>query len=556
MKCHLLIYTVLLACLAVMVSCTKNFESYNTDPNKLNNDQSALLAPTAINNMQRAIFGLGDGYQTQQNLGPDIWCGYSTSTKFNNNQGNTLFYNLSPWTGSSFGAAYTNTIAYVRKMIQSNIMATAPEVYAVALIVQVEAMHRITDKFGPIPYSKAGTVLINTPYDDQKTVYNTFFSQLDTALNLLNNFYQLPAQQQINRLGFSDLMLAGNYKQWIKYANSLRLRLAMHIAKVDPATAKLQGEKALADPGGVLTNPGYPNGDDIAIKDAGIGLYVIVVSYTEDCQINATLATYLTGYKDPRTAVYTVPADTAGRPGGGKAPAAVVGKTIGERAGISIGNAYDQYHGLAGYNYKTAGVAANTYMYAMTAAEVWFLKAEAALRGWTGAGDAGTNYNTGIQTSMKQWHIDTQATGPAMINDYLNNSTNTQSDYVDPINPAYNIKAMSKATIKWNEGADKEQKLEQIITQKWLAIFPEGMEAWTEYRRTGYPKIFPIAINQSNSGNGGPVSTDIQIRRIPFLSTGEYTNNPESLPDAVKSFLGGADNGSTRLWWDTGGPNF
>ncbi len=541
---------------AVLFSgCTKKFESYNTNNNQLNNIQSVVLTPTALNNMENAIFGLGDGYQTQQNLGPDLWCGYATSTDFNNKQENTLFYNLTPWSGNSWGNAYTNELAYMKKMLQSDILTSAPEVYAVGLIIKVEAIDRLTDKFGPLPYSKAGSVLINTPYDDQQTIYTTFFSQLDSALNLLNTFLSLPAQQQINRLGPSDIMLSGNYKQWVKFANSLRLRLAMHISKVDPATAKSQGEKALSDPGGLLTTPGYLTGDDVALNGYTT-LNLIVRGYSKDCQINATIATYLTGYNDPRTTVYMLPADTADA-GGGRAPASVVGKMVGERVGINVSNAVGQYYGLSDYNWNVSGVAAATYMYAMTAAEVWFLKAEAALRGWNGAGNASDDYNMGIQTSMKQWGVDTMATGgAAVINNYMNDGTSTQSNYVDPITPAYSIDAMSTITVKWDDGASKEQMLERIITQKWLAMFPEGMEAWTEYRRTGYPKIFPIAINQSNAGNGGPISTDVQIRRIPYLSTGEYQTDPVSVADAVKNFLGGADNGGTRLWWDTGGSNF
>ena len=86
--------------------------------------------------------------------------------------------------------------------------------------------------------------------------------------------------------------------------------------------------------------------------------------------------------------------------------------------------------------------------------------------------------------------------------------------------------------------------MERIITQKWIAAFPNGQEAWTEFRRTGYPKLFPVAVNNS----GGTVDTDVQIRRLPFARS-EYTLNPDNIQKAIQ-LLGGQDNGGTRVWWD------
>ena len=133
---------------------------------------------------------------------------------------------------------------------------------------------------------------------------------------------------------------------------------------------------------------------------------------------------------------------------------------------------------------------------------------------------------------------------------YVADNTSTPMDYVDPVNGGNSAAALSSATIAWNAADDNETKLEKIITQKWVAMFPEGQEAWSEFRRTGYPKIFPVVSNQS----GGDVDTDIQIRRIPFVDS-ELSTNPDGVAGAV-SLLGGADNAGTRLWWDTGGPNF
>ena len=95
-----------------------------------------------------------------------------------------------------------------------------------------------------------------------------------------------------------------------------------------------------------------------------------------------------------------------------------------------------------------------------------------------------------------------------------------------------------------------EEQLEQIITQKWIAMFPDGQEAWSEFRRTGYPRIFPVVINNS----GGDIDTNIQVRRINFVESERNTNTANV--DIAVGYLNGPDTGGTRLWWDVAGSNF
>ena len=173
----------------------------------------------------------------------------------------------------------------------------------------------------------------------------------------------------------------------------------------------------------------------------------------------------------------------------------------------------------------------------MTAAEVYFLRAEAALRNWANAGgDAETLYNQGITTSMEQWGATPGA--------YLTDNTSTPAGFADPKNAANNAPSPSAITIKWDNAATPEAKMERLITQKWIAMFPEGQEAWTEFRRTGYPKLFPVV----NNFSGGVIKSDVQIRRLPFPQN-EYNTNSAEVTKAI-SLLKGPDNGATRLWWD------
>ena len=99
-------------------------------------------------------------------------------------------------------------------------------------------------------------------------------------------------------------------------------------------------------------------------------------------------------------------------------------------------------------------------------------------------------------------------------------------------------------TIKWKDNAEFEENLERIITQKWIANFPLGVEAWAEYRRTGYPHLMPILKNNS----GGIVSSFRGARRLAYPQR-ERTDNTAHYKDAVANFLGGLDNMATDLWW-------
>jgi hypothetical protein len=246
--------------------------------------------------------------------------------------------------------------------------------------------------------------------------------------------------------------------------------------------------------------------------------------------MNASMESILSGYNDGRAEAYfDESVDYAG-----------------ERKGVRGGNPL-----LPGYadelEQKAAYIGFSTInddiktpdVQLMTAAEVYFLKAEAALRGWAGAGDVQTNYEMGISTSFDQHGISGASA-------YIADAVSTPANYVDPVTDSNSMEALSDITIAWDGGASDEEKLERIITQKWIAMFPEGQEAWSEFRRTGYPKIFPVVSNQS----GGTIDTDIQIRRIPFVDS-EISTNAPGVEDA-RTKLGGPDNGGTRLWWDTG----
>lgn len=518
------------SCFILLAGCTKNFENMNTSnvgitPDELKADFNFI--GQYYPSIQQHIFGEEGDYQLCQNLNSDCYAGYYMSPDpFRGNINNQSYSLVDGWNSDVYGMAYGSVMSPIIVNIKPAAQTAYPHYWAIALILEVQAMSRVTDYYGPIPYTKEGTAGAKTPYDSQQTVYNTFFAQLDTAVTNLTAY--VAANPGLKPFAKFDMVYGGDYTQWIKYANSLRLRLAMHIVNVDPTTAKTQALKAINDPGGLILT----NTDNAAIQ--GIlqyhsPIWWIGTSWT-DLAAGASLTSYLNGYNDPRESKMLSAAT---------APASIAGQYVGIRAGTPVGGK-PMYDGYSQPNYSV--ISEYSPMILINAAEVWFLKSEAALRGWT-AESAQTDYESGVSASMDQWGV--------AVGSYLSDKTSTQADYVDPLTPTpgtpnASIKAMSKITIAWDAKATNEQNLERIITQKWIANFPSGgWESWTEYRRTGYPRLFPVVVNNS----GGTINTDLQIRRIAYPSS-EYTSNATNVAAAVQ-MLGGPDNGGTPVWWDT-----
>lgn len=543
-------YMVLFTALAIgFSSCTKDFEDLNTNNTGVSDED---LKPNGqdleifFRQAQLSIYNFSGGgdpnsYQVQQNLNADVYGGYFMSpTPFNSGQNNLNYAMVNGWNGEPFKVLYVNVLNSLNKLRNNGLAETYPAVWAAALVVKAAAASRVTDIYGPIPYSRVGTTG-SIPYDNQEAVYKRLFSELDTARNLLLTFNNGTDTAQVPaNIGEADLVYQGvdnrtRFQKWLRLANSLRLRLAMRIVKANLQLAQAEAEKALNPANGGVIDDNADNFRVAVPSGANFSnpLYFITKNWG-DTRINASLESYMVGYKDPRIARYMDKAS-------GKE---LAGQYKGIRAGAA-GLTKDAYIGYSSLNINdgTPSFTAGTAPVLMTAAEVYFLRAEAALRGWANTGGSVQSlYEQGIQRSFNQW-------GVQGSNAYIQNSTNIPIAYVDPQNSRNNAAAPSNITVQWNEGATAEEKLERIITQKWLAIYPEGQEAWSEFRRTGYPKIFPVVVNNS----GGLVDTQVQIRRLPF-SQNEYNTNAAEVQKAIQ-LLGGPDNAGTRLWWDVEGKN-
>ena len=176
----------------------------------------------------------------------------------------------------------------------------------------------------------------------------------------------------------------------------------------------------------------------------------------------------------------------------------------------------------------------------MNAAEVAFLRAEGtAIYGFNMGGNAADFYNDGIRLSFEQWGVN-GAEG------YITDDSSKPALYIDPAGVNTYERTLSTITIKWDEGATKAQKQERIITQKWIALWPLGNEAWADYRRTGYPRLIPAT--EEGNLSGGIVDSERGARRMPYPSE-EYTSNTANIQYAVSNYLGGPDNMATDVWW-------
>ncbi|WP_428328342.1 RagB/SusD family nutrient uptake outer membrane protein [Mucilaginibacter sp.] len=510
-------------------SCTKDFEKYNT--NKYNATDSLLKIDgeglgTFMLPMQLGIYNsVNYNFQVQENLNADIFSGYMMSGDAGFGSAENHNYNLNTgWNTAPFDIGF-GTIMSNWLQISKRAAVSAPDYLAVANILKVEGMHRVTDVYGPMPYTQFGKGGFFTPYDSQQTIYTTFFTELDFAIKTLKAYVQ--AHPGDKPFAPYDLVYGGDYKQWIKFANSLKLRLAIRISMVDPALAKTEAEAAVNDAGGLIAT----NADNAYVQAAnGVTftnpLWSVCYEYL-DINLGAPMESYLKGYKDSRLSAYFVAnPDTL----------AIKGTSVyhGIRNGVQLDNS-DEYAPASKLNLtKTSAIRF------MAADEISFLRAEGALRGWNMGGTAQSFYEQGVNLSFEQ--------AGAAIGNYLNDATSTEAPFNDIVRASNNVPAgspyLSTITIKWNEADTYQHKLERIITQKWLGLWPDGDEAWAEQRRTNYPVLMPVVINASQ----GTISTTGFIRRLPF-SQNEYKNNLAEVTKAI-SLLGGPDNGGTRLWWD------
>lgn len=519
---RLSIKVALLATALLVSSCTGMFEKYNTNPDEVTEDQmngDNYKVGAFFPQMQMNVIPVHEHrYQVSQNLAGDIYCGYMAGIgEWDQGKNGTTFFWKDTWLDIPFQDVFVAVIAADQQVRKTS---TADHILAFSTILKVASIHRLTDLYGPMPYSEiAKTGSLTVAYDSQEMVYKQLLTDLTNAINALtifadNNQGKTPMQEY-------DLVYGGDYNKWLKFANSLKLRMAMRCSNVDKALAEKNVREALAHPKGVILS----NADNAALK-SGNGIVIknpieTMWNTYSDCRMGALMQSILGGYEDPRLPLYFQSTTVGSNTG-----------CFGARTGVQVTNktAYLPYSTPRGYF--------NDPMVWMTAAEVSFLKAEGALRGWVADVTAEEAYNNGIKLSFEEKGVD-----PKFYTPYISDDTKIPAHYSNKIHAAHSSAPTCTTKIKWT-ASTFEKNLEQIITQKWIALYPNGAEAWSEVRRTGYPKQFPAINNFSN----GTVDSNKGAQRIPFPPS-EYLMNLQNIQKATM-LLGGPDTGGTDLWWD------
>ncbi len=503
----------------LFAGCTKDFEEINTNKRVL-----AELDKATIGNVYAycQYHGLMNGwaFQTSQNLFADLYAQYYSNiqTKFPSDR----YILVGGWLDGAWRNFYRDAAANLAVIMDKTDAEKYPEEakgmetqHALLQIWKVFMYQRISDYWGPIPYSAVGNGESSVPYDPQDKIYDDFFVLLDDALNVLNQ------HKGENAFGSNDQIYGGDIDSWIRFANTLRLRVAMRISYVDPGKAKTEAEKAVA--GGVIES----NDQNAIFKttpDSWNALNIMLP--WNEFRMSAAMESVLKGYEDPRLPQYfspTVNSVEAGTP-----------EWRGLRNGYNIAElSADDLHynnlSMMGPRWADPNAKGSNPIEVMLASEAYFLRAEGALNGWNMGGTAEEFYNKGITASLSFWGADADA-----ISAYLQSEKTPIATHDAP-------QPMTDIPVKFS--SDPDEQLEQIMTQKWLALYPDGWEAWSEARRTDLPRLYP----RMHSDNPD-VPADQMIRRIGFTDV-EYNTNAAAVEEA-KGYLNGPDNAATRLWWN------
>jgi hypothetical protein len=293
---------------------------------------------------------------------------------------------------------------------------------------------------------------------------------------------------------------------------------------VDPGKAKSEAEKAVAD--GVITD----NADNAFVDTDDINRNPLeTITDWGEFRMSATMESILEGYSDPRMPEYFAPAVDGDSDGDGSPYEGLLnGQTK-----VSLETSKNAGHSdLATKFIDVAKGGTNPPIGIMNAGEMFFLRAEGALEGWAMGGSAQSLYEDGIRASMTQW----TGADAASIEAYITSSAM-------PV--PFEAGATPVATIPVAFGADAETQLEQIITQKWIALYPNGWEAWAELRRTGYPQQYDRIESENPDVGVSEIMRRMVYVQSEFNTNGDAVNAAIALPE-----MAGGDKNSTHVWWD------
>lgn len=505
-----------IAALLLCSACTKNFALYNQDPYGVTEEELKTIprGGTQIANLQDWVVpNQENGWQMTFDI-VGVLSGLSATPGFSDD-----FHKLSPrqgWNDYPFDDTYTHIYPDFNPVrAYSNEDYNRFE-FSWASILRVAISHRISDLYGPISFSGVVPGAKHVAYDKESDLYLNYLDILKHAADAID------IMEPVSYAKYADYdkVYGGDFKKWVRYARSLALRLAVRISAVEPEKAKEYAEWAVK--AGVITT----NADNAQEKTIDNPAYKTSVSWG-DMRAGVDIVEYMKAFQDPRMEKFFKPAPGRGAIAGAR----------------GLNKASKDHND----KFSVPNIEKNSPIMWISAAEVAFLKAEGALLGWDMGNTPQELYEQGVKLSFEQWGVDAN-----LATVYLQNN-NTRGAFMDGYVEEISAPSFRSAiTVKWDEAANLETKLSKIITQKWINFYPYNtIEAYTEWRRTGYPNLMGALVNNS----GGQVADIVQengkdkggIRRLVYTQT-EKSNNSASVTDAVAK-LGGPDSYNTDLWW-------
>ena len=555
---------------------------------------------TQLGSALKAVYGMRGGkeggppqahaYQFAYNLGPDSYVQYFCVPHSDFPYSNFTLRSTYDLCKGSIGGPGSSFYAMKFDMaptLNAEKIDYMPEIKAIYLMLFNYSAIENVDLFGPMPYNDHKNCVEESPfvYDRLKDIYYQAKADIDAAIECFKYYKDhrsetykkqigstISSRVQLLSLDYLYNTDASDLSVWIRFANSLKLRMAIHMSKVEPATAKQWAEEAVAD--GVIEN----EADEIGLFPSLLGNThpLIEIMGWNDLVMGASFINLLQNLDHPYMKYLftknSIALEKSKQAVSGTSAPAVTpqGRVyVGMRNGVTPGidqtadaNPYVGYSMLD----RTYFAECNPPLYLMKVSEVNFLRAEGALRGWNMGGTAQSFYEQGIRTAYLEDRSSPRKEYVNYVDDYLNVVAPKGIAYVDPQGLTPDMPSVTKIGVKWNEGDSKETKLEKIITQKYIASFPYSYESWVDLRRTGYPKLFPILNTEHSDGTIKPGDQKVQtadniMRRIPWVPGDPQTKediNTTGIPALSEDTNNkpATDTQMQRLWWDVDAPNF
>lgn len=489
-------FTIALISLATFSACTKDFEKINTPPTSVTTIDPALLMARIL----RDGTFQESGELPNNKFGSWVqhWAGGPVVpvSRYFEGPENLIW--------SQHFTLLRNIIQIKKELIGKEDSPEGRSKLAITELYEVYLYQRLTDLFGDIPYSevtKDSEEINRTPkFDRQEDIYPALVSKVDAALTRLTVGDQ--------SYGSSDFFYGGNIDKWKKFGNSLKLKLGIRMRYANSPLAQKTVTEAMTSPFGLLSsnndNAAVPTFNNAQAENQNPILRQMTTGSADLRYLANTLVNKLKEYNDPRLSLLAEPVSLSG---------------VNTYQGIGVALTDNELSQLIRANYSTANKStwfslsfAPIPSYAMTYSDICFYKAEASLLGWGAT------------------------------------STNAQAFFSEGVKaafalPPYNLTSIP-ASYEQNiinlNGLTEEQKMEKIATQKWISLFGRDLEAFAEWRRTGYPKLTP----GPNLG-----STNAQIPRRAIYSSEEAELNPTNLKEAVSRMSNG-DSFLSKVWWD------